>query len=281
MPALHVRDLPVLMPAYPTLDHRQPPAASPYPLIASESALRSHRGGGSRSRSSLAWQARTPPARPRGTSCPHRCLAHLPYPERGHAPAGVGSERSRRRRVPSSLVAFLRTEAAGGVVREDLGHWVMVVPAALFVAIAGGGEAGRGWCIPMATDARRTAPRGRAYRQRRGRRYARGNRLHRVAVRRRPRLRLTIACRRREDRDPHRLTPRRYPRHPSARRSPAPPSPDVVSVGRTCRPSLVKRSVVSAREFHEAAPFAALVDVDGYLPLEDHASPSSWRIYGT
>jgi Na+/H+ antiporter NhaA len=49
-------------------------------------------------------------------------------------------------------VAFLRTEAAGGVVREDLGHWVMVVPAALFVAIAGGGKAGRGWGIPMATD---------------------------------------------------------------------------------------------------------------------------------
>ncbi len=28
----------------------------------------------------------------------------------------------------------------------------MVVPAALFIAIAGGGEAGRGWGIPMATD---------------------------------------------------------------------------------------------------------------------------------
>jgi len=134
------------------------------------------------------------------------------------------------RRAASSLVAFLRTEAAGGVVlvvatcaalvwanspwgsayedlwrrdltvgfgqyaiSEDLGHWVndglmaifffvigleikrelvvgelrdpraaslpvlaalggMVVPAALFVAIAGGGEAGRGWGIPMATD---------------------------------------------------------------------------------------------------------------------------------
>ncbi len=38
----------------------------------------------------------------------------------------------------------------------------------------------------------------------------------------------------------------------------------------TAGPSLVKPSVVIARECHEAAPFAALVDVDGYLPLEDH-----------